>query len=351
MNVLSNQEIINDTKYFVKHPKIAVIIPCFNVKNQILDVLSAIGPEVTAIYLVDDKCPENSGDFVSFMCSDPRVTIIRNKQNLGVGGAVMNGFKRALQDGADYLIKLDGDNQMDPRLLPAFVAPLIAGHADYVKGNRFFDPEAVDQMPAARLFGNAILSFLSKLSSGYWNIFDPTNGYIAIHARLAEKLPFHKISNRYFFETDMLFRLNSLGAVVVDIPMYSSYGEENSNLKILGIIPEFIAKHARNFFKRITYRYLIRDFSIASLALVFGFILMGFGTGFGLYRWYLSATGHVTASSGVVMFSALPVLIGFQSLMAFLHYDIMSVPKRVLHPDLNLCREIRLNLKSKSELL
>ena len=249
---------------------IAVIIPCFKVKDQILDVINAIGQEVRSIYVVDDKCPQGTGDYVNAVCQDPRITVIKNEKNLGVGGAVMQGYKHALKDGAEFLIKIDGDNQMDPNLAPAFVAPLIAGDADYVKGNRFTDPESLNKMPKMRLFGNAVLSFCSKFSCGYWNIFDPTNGYTAIHARIAEKLPLDKISRRYFFETDMLFRLNNLGAVVVDIPLASIYEDEQSNLKISHIIPEFMFKHLKNIFKRICYRYFIRDFSIASIELILG---------------------------------------------------------------------------------
>jgi len=325
--------------------KIAVIIPCFNVKEHILNVINAIGPEVCIIYVIDDKCPEGTGDYVSSICSDPRVTVIKNSQNLGVGGAVMVGYKKALEDGAEYLVKIDGDNQMNPRLIPAFIAPLLAGDADYVKGNRFFSPELLSKMPMTRLIGNAVLSFLSKFSCGYWNIFDPTNGYTAIHSRVAEKLPLNKISSRYFFETDMLFRLNCLGAVVVDIPLISKYEDERSNLKISRIVPEFIAKHIRNSFKRILYRYLIRDFSVASIELVLGIGLFGFGIIYGTYRWYLSATGSLPAPSGAVMLAALPVLVGVQLLLAFFHYDIMSVPKRPLHPSLSVWHGIKKNLE------
>ncbi len=150
-------------------------------------------------------------------------------------------------------MKIDGDGQMDPSLIPVFVFPIAAGEADYAKGNRFFDLETIRIMPKVRLFGNAVLSFMCKLSSGYWNLFDPTNGYTAIHADVARRLPFDKISRRYFFETDMLFRLNTLRAVVVDVPMEAKYGNEESNLKISRIVGEFFAKHVRNFLKRIFY--------------------------------------------------------------------------------------------------
>lgn len=184
-------------------PPIAVIIPAYKVRAQVLGVIASIGAEVTAIYVVDDACPEGSGAYVAEHCRDPRVRVVTNPENRGVGGAVMAGYTAAIAEGMEILVKIDGDGQMDPALLPDFVAPIADGHADYAKGNRFYDPEELWQMPKIRLIGNAVLSLMAKLSSGYWQSFDPTNGYTAIHADVARMLPFHKISNRYFFETDI----------------------------------------------------------------------------------------------------------------------------------------------------
>jgi dolichol-phosphate mannosyltransferase len=186
-----------------------------------------------------DCCPDGSGSFVESNCRDERVVVLRNAKNQGVGAAVVRGYEAAIEDGIDVIVKIDGDGQMDPSLIPDFVAPITAGEADYTKGNRFFDLERVRGMPKVRLFGNAALSFMTKLSSGYWDIFDPTNGYTAIHRDVARHLPFRKISQRYFFETDMLFRLNTLRAVVVDIPMNAKYGDEVSNQEITNIIGGF----------------------------------------------------------------------------------------------------------------
>lgn len=307
--------------------RIGVVIPCFRVRAHILSVLDSIGPEVARIYVVDDACPEGSGDFVERSCRDARVRVLRHAENLGVGGAVMTGYRAALDEDCDVIVKLDGDGQMDPRLLPAFVRPIQDGQADYTKGNRFFNLEAVETMPRERLIGNAILSFVTKFSSGYWQLFDPTNGYTAIHRDVARYLPFDKISRRYFFETDMLFRLNTLRAVVVDVPMEARYGDEVSNLKIRRILPEFLVKHARNTFKRIFYNYYLRDMSVASIELPLGVLLLAFGIGFGSYHW-LMRSDVVAAPAGTVMLSALPILIGVQSLLAFLNYDIASTPNR-----------------------
>ncbi len=311
-------------------PHIAVVIPCFKVTAHILDVIARIGPEVDRIIVVDDACPGQSGKFVQASCQDPRVTVIFNPVNLGVGGAVMTGYRHAIEAGASVIVKLDGDGQMDPALLPRFVAPVLAGVADYTKGNRFYDLRHISQMPAQRLFGNAVLSFMSKLSSGYWDTFDPTNGYTAISADVAEMLPLDRISERYFFESDMLFRLGTFRAVVRDVPMDASYGDEVSNLRIGKVLGEFLVKHVRNFSKRVFYNYFLRDVTIASLELVAGAALMLFGLVYGGWHWWLAhASGQPTAT-GVIMLAAMPVLVGLQLLLAFMAYDIASVPRHAL---------------------
>jgi dolichol-phosphate mannosyltransferase len=310
---------------------IAVVIPSYRVINHILDVISAIGPEVWRIYVVDDKCPDGSGDYVEANCKDPRVVVLRHEINQGVGGAVMTGYCAAIADGAMVIVKVDGDGQMDPSLIPNFIKPIVAGEADYTKGNRFFDLEEIRTMPRLRLFGNAVLSFMTKLSSGYWDLFDPTNGYTAIHADVARHLPFGKISRRYFFETDMLFRLNTLRAVAVDVPMHANYGDEISNMKISKIVGEFLLKHVRNFVKRIFYNYYLRDVSLASIELPLGVLLFVFGASFGGWTWLLASREGITTPAGTVMLSALPVLMGLQLVLAFLAYDIASVPRRPRH--------------------
>ncbi|MBD8049677.1 glycosyltransferase family 2 protein [Limnohabitans radicicola] len=310
--------------------KTAVVIPAYKVTKQILSVLEAIGPEVSAIYVVDDCCPDASGSFVKTHAHDPRIQVLSNLENKGVGGAVITGYLAALNDGSDIMVKIDGDGQMDPSLLPQFIAPILQGQADYTKGNRFFDLEQIHQMPTIRLIGNAVLSFMSKLSTGYWDLFDPTNGYTAIHRSVALRLPYAKISQRYFFETDMLFRLNTLGAVVVDIPMDAKYGDEESSLKIGKILPEFLMKHTRNLLKRIFYNYYLRDMSIASVELPIGLLLLLFGLIFGSIAWITSIRTGVATSAGTVMLSALPLILGLQFILAFLANDMSRIPKRPL---------------------
>jgi dolichol-phosphate mannosyltransferase len=310
---------------------IAVVIPSYRVTRHILGVIAGMGPEVTRIYVVDDKCPDSSGALVRRECTDPRVRVIEHVENQGVGGAVMTGYQAAIADGMDVIVKVDGDGQMDPRLIPQFVLPILRGEADYAKGNRFFDLEQIRAMPPMRLFGNAVLSLMTKLSSGYWDLFDPTNGFTAIHADAARHLPFAKISRRYFFETDMLFRLNTLQAVVVDVPMDATYGDEVSNLKISKIVTEFMAKHVRNFGKRIFYNYYLRNMSLASIELPLGILMFSVGSIYGAIHWAESARAGIETPAGTVMMAAVPILMGMQLILAFLANDIAAVPKRPLH--------------------
>lgn len=307
--------------------RIAVIIPCFRVRAFILSVLAQIGSEVEIIYVIDDCCPESSGNYVQQNTTDARIRVLYNKTNLGVGGATITGFQQAARDGADVLVKLDGDGQMNPRLILNFVNTILAGEADYAKGNRFFDLDGLASMPTSRLLGNAGLSFLAKISTGYWHSFDPTNGYIALHASLLPLLPVEKISQRYFFESDLLFRLNVLNARVIDIPMHAHYGEEVSNMKPYREIPRFAGAHLRNLVKRILYNYFIRNFSIASLELILGMLLVSFGSLYGLANWGFDAP----ATAGTVMIAALPIIVGVQLILAFLSFDIQSVPSAALH--------------------
>jgi len=314
-----------------RHAKISVIIPCYRTVEYISDVIGNIGSEVWRIYVVDDHSPDKVGEFVENNNKDERVVVLKNEANLGVGGAVMHGYIQAISDGADILVKIDGDGQMDPSLLPRFVIPILTGEADYTKGNRFYDLSSLGYMPKIRVLGNAVLSFMNKLSSGYWSNFDPTNGYTAIHAKVAAHLPFEKISNRYFFETDMLFRLNTIRAVVVDIPMDAIYGDEKSNLSITKVAPEFLAKNFRNLSKRIVYNYFLRDMTLASLELIAGILLLAFGLIFGLYAWYIAIVSGTPTPLGTIMLAALPVLLGMQFLLAFIGYDIANIPKRPIH--------------------
>jgi glycosyltransferase involved in cell wall biosynthesis len=242
----------------------------------------------------------------------------------------MNGFRKALELGAEIIVKCDGDGQMNPSKIPQLIEPILNGQADYAKGNRFHEIEFLAQMPVWRLMGNAVLSFLSKISTGYWKIFDPTNGYIAMHACVAKKLPFDKISNGYFFESDVLFRLNVMRAVVVDVAMPAIYSDEKSHLSEIHAAVEFPIKHLRNFAKRIFYNYFLRDFNMGSLYLTLGVPLFVFGLIFGSWKWVRYAQQGQVASAGTVMLAALPFVIGMQFVLSFFNQDMQQNPSAPL---------------------
>ncbi len=315
--------------------KVAAILPCYKVAGQILPLLAKFGNEVHHIIVVDDACPEKSGEKVKAECKDSRVTVLFHEKNGGVGAAVKTGYAFALELGAEILVKVDGDGQMEPALIPELIAPIAQGEADYVKGNRFYQPEGLENMPIKRLLGNAAHSLLSKLSTGYWQMFDPANGFTALHAKIASRLPLPKIADRYFFETDILFRLNTLRAVVADVPMKAFYGEETSNLHLREVAGEFLSKSLRNSWRRIAYNYFIRGFSIASLELVFSLTLLIFGLYMGFDIILESSSTDKPATAGTIMLCALPTIVGFQMLLSFINYDMISQPTRALHPSLS----------------
>ena len=306
---------------------IAVVVPCYRVGEKVLGTIAGVGPEVTHIFVVDDACPARTGDLVEERVSDARVAVIRHDVNQGVGGAVVSGYRASLEAGASVVVKLDGDGQADPALIPLLIAPLLNGECDYVKGNRFFNPEDLAGMPIMRLVGNAALSFVTKMSTGYWNVMDPTNGFTAISVPVLHLLPLAKLSKGYFFESDILFRLNTIRAVVRDFPMRSTYEGNTSSLVIPRIIPQFLRGHVRNAVLRIIYGYFLRGFSIASIELVLSIPLLVFGMTFGLYHWFTSVANDSVASAGTVMIAAMPILVGTQLLLSFINHDMQNEPR------------------------
>jgi hypothetical protein len=232
------------------------------------------------------------------------------------------------------VVKIDSDGQMDPLLIPRFVEPILAGRVDYTKGNRFFNLEDLQSMPRTRLFGNIALSFINKATSGYWGLMDPTNGFVAIHGAVLALLPLEKIASRYFFESDMLFRLNTVGAVVEDVPMRAVYRGEPSSMSLLRVVLDFPSKYLVRFLKRIAYTYFLRDFNAGSFQLVLGLVLCSAGAVFGAEKWFLTAAARVPATAGQVMLAALPIFLGAQLLVSAVNYDIASVPRTALHPRL-----------------
>ena len=310
-----------------KKSRIAVVIPCFQVKNKIMPVLEKIGHEIQYIYLVDDACPEHTGRYVQSVSKDKRIKYIFHEGNQGVGAAVISGYKAAIADAADIVVKIDGDGQMNPELIREFIHPILHGACDYSKGNRFHDLTFLQSMPIIRLFGNSFLSLINKAVSGYWNIMDPTNGFTAIHISIIEMLPLDKIAKRYFFESDMLFWLSTVRAVVKDIPMKSVYANEISNLRIRQALIYFPFKYLKRLLQRIFYQYLLRDFNAGTVMILSGIPLFLFGFYTGILNWQESIRTGIPATSGTVMLAALPLLVGIQFIIVAIIYDISSVPE------------------------
>jgi glycosyltransferase involved in cell wall biosynthesis len=316
----------------VSAPRIAVVIPCYRVGARVLDVLARIGPETGWIFVVDDACPDDSGGVVARGTRDPRVRVLRHDRNQGVGGATMTGYRAALDTPAEVVVKLDGDGQMDPALVPVLCAPILAGRADYAKGNRFHRLADVAGMPTTRLLGNAALSFLSKLSSGYWQLFDPTNGYTAMHRAVLAELPLDRIERRYFFESDLLYQLNQQRALVCEMPMRAVYNDAPSSLRPWRVAWPFLRGNLRNLVRRLGYSYLVRGFSLASLELMLALPLLAWGLGFGAWRWWVAVQSGTPATAGTVMLAALPLILGTQLLLSWVNHDVAAEPRTPVHP-------------------
>jgi dolichol-phosphate mannosyltransferase len=308
-----------------------IVIPMYRVKSKIADVIEKIPGWVTGVVAVDDKCPEQSGDFVESFAKQDNLFVLRHEVNQGVGGAVMTGYREAIARGARIIVKVDGDDQMDLAMLAPLLMPIATGQADYTKGNRFSSLSHVKGMPAMRLFGNSVLSLMSKVSSGYWNIFDPTNGYTAIESRVAQELLTRTVARRYFFESDVLYHLGALRAVVRDVAMPAVYADEKSNLSITRVVLPFLAYHVRNAFKRFFGQYVVRDFTVATLETIFGLMLIAGGLVVTARHFLTQTSTADVASPGLVMLAALPIMLGVQLILSAINFDVLNVPKDPIH--------------------
>jgi dolichol-phosphate mannosyltransferase len=310
---------------------IATVIPAYRVERDIESVLQDLPAYIKHIIVVDDASPDSSAELVIALAKkNKRIILIQHSENLGVGAAMISGFRKALELGAQIVIKLDGDGQMNPAHIPALITPLIQGKADYVKGNRFRDFQSLQQMPFIRRIGNLGLSFLTKAATGYWSIFDPTNGFFAIRAEILAQLPLEHIDKSYFFETSMLANLYLLGALVMDVPIPARYRNETSNLSIRRTLFEFPLKLSFTFFRRILLKYYIYDFSMMSLYLLFGIPLLLFGGIFGGTKWVDYASRNIPAPTGTVMLPTLCVILGIQILLSAIEIDMNSTPHKTL---------------------
>lgn len=309
--------------------RIAAVIPAYRVERDIEAVLKSLPPYLSRIIVVDDASPDNTSALVKARARrDKRIVLIRHERNQGVGGAMVTGFKRALELGAQVIVKIDGDGQMDPSHLPSLVAPLIEGRADYVKGNRFLDFGSLRQMPFIRRIGNLGLSFLTKAATGYWNIFDPTNGFFAIRAEILKQLPLDKIDRGYFFETSMLSYLYLLDAFILDVPMPARYNGAISSMSIRRVLIEFPFKLTRTFLRRMILKYFLYDFSMMSVYMLTGIPLLLFGLIFGITKWIQYAERGVAAPTGTVMLPTLSVILAIQILLSAIEIDVNASPRK-----------------------
>ncbi|HXZ96752.1 MAG TPA: glycosyltransferase family 2 protein [Burkholderiales bacterium] len=309
--------------------QIDIVIPCYRVSGQIASVVeqSLALRQVRNIIVIDDGCPERSGEVArNHFPHEPRVVVIEHKTNQGVGGAVLSGYAHAFSHGAEVVVKVDGDGQMDPQLVPLLLAPVLQGKADYAKGNRFFYPKHLTGMPRSRLFGNATLSLINKFTSGYWSIMDPTNGFTALDRAAYRQLDTESLDRGYFFESDMLFQLGIANAVVIDVPMLPLYQNETSSMNISKVALQFPGKYLIRFLKRIAFKYFVREFNIASLEIMCGIPAMIAGLTYGIYHWVASEYIGMPTPAGTVMIVGLLLLMGFQLLLSAVNYDITHEP-------------------------
>lgn len=311
--------------------RIAVIIPAFCEESRIMGVLSSVPAWVDHIIVVDDASSDRTYDIAS-QSTDSRLVVIRHAQNRGVGGATMTGFLKAAELGAQILVKMDGDGQMDARGLSRLLAPIEHGEADYVKANRFLHGRELAQMPWPRRVGNIGLSFLTKLASGYWSVFDPTNGYVAVHAGIVPLLDKRRIHERFFFETSLLMELGLHRAVVRDVYLPARYGDKASHLSERKALVEFPPLLVKGFVRRALIQYFVRDFTAVSLFVVVGIVACVFGTAWGSWHWWVSLRTGITATTGTVMIAVLPLILGIQLLLQALVLDIQNMPREPIWP-------------------
>jgi glycosyltransferase involved in cell wall biosynthesis len=307
--------------------RIGVVIPAYQVARHIGQVIGRIPEGVDRIFVVDDASTDGTSDRAAEV-RDPRLCVLRHPENRGVGAAMLTGMDRAAAEGCTVIVKLDGDGQMDPGLIAELARPILDGEADFVKGNRFADPWTLRRMPLVRRAGNLALSFLAKISTGCWQVFDPTNGYFAVDASVYSRLNKNMVHRRYFFEISFLFALNLQGAVIQNMTMPASYGDEPSSMSIGRVLRDFPFLLVRQFLRRIWLQYFVLGFSVASLFLVAGAFLSAFGAAWGAWAWARSLREGVPATTGTVMIAVLPLILGFELLIQTVVFDVTRIPTR-----------------------
>jgi glycosyltransferase involved in cell wall biosynthesis len=309
-----------------KNHRITTVIPAHNEGRHIAQVVESVPEYVDHVVVVDD-CSVDDTSNVALATGDRRLIALKTPFNQGVGGATLFGYAKALEIDSDIVVKIDGDGQMAPEYMLSLLDALIEQGYDYAKGNRFLASESLAFMPRHRLFGNVLLTFMTKLASGYWHLFDPQNGYTAIKAEALRPLDFSSIHKRFFFENDMLVHLNLSNRRVKDVAIPARYGEEKSDLNPFKVSVTFPWLLMRRFLRRIYEKYVLRDFSPIALFFFAGLCLFGWGFLFGIYLWIETALTGRPTPTGTIMLAVLPLILGFQLLLQAIVLDIQQTPK------------------------
>jgi glycosyltransferase involved in cell wall biosynthesis len=313
-----------------KKKRVAIVVPAFNEQAHVASVVRTAPRYADYVIVVDDASADatsREAKRAAGRALNKRVFVLRHEKNQGVGAAIIAGHKKALALGADFVIVMAGDAQMPPEHASALLDALLEGY-DYAKGNRFLGKGSLRGMPALRVFGNAILTFLTKAASGYWQIFDPQNGFTAIKAETLKQLDLDSLARGYVFENDLLVKLNIIGARVRDVAIPASYANnQKSGIKLWKFVPHAAWHLKKSFLRRIYEKYVLRDFHPIALFMFGGFILsfVGFLTG----AWILweKFTAHLSPSVGSVLLCLLPLVVGIQLLLTALILDVYETPR------------------------
>jgi glycosyltransferase involved in cell wall biosynthesis len=303
--------------------RVAVVIPAYNEEQLIAPTVSGVPEFVDRIYVVDDRSKDGTVAAVRDL-NDPRVELIEHERNEGVGGAIISGYRRALAERMDVTAVMAADNQMDPGDLEALVAPVARGEVDYAKANRLFTGQAWQLIPHYRYLGNAVLSLLTKIASGYWHIADSQSGYTAVGLPMLELLDLDRIYRRYGFPNDMLVHLNVWNARVRDFPSRPIYGVgERSGIKLRRVVPAISWLLAKGFFWRMLQKYVIRDFHPLVFFYLLGFMMTVIGLALGIAETVLRVMGNQVSVATVVLV-ALLLIFGSQFTLFAMWFDMES---------------------------
>src|SRR6059058_733810 len=302
---------------------VAVVVPAHDEEKLIGAMLGGIPGYVDRVYVIDDASTDATAERARTV-DDPRVEVIVHDRNRGVGAAIVTGYKRALADRMDATAVMAGDNQMDPDELEALTLPVVRDQLDYAKANRLFTGSAWKLIPRNRYLGNAVLSLLTKVASGYWHIADSQAGYTVLSLRLLQLLDLERIYTSYGFPNDMLVHLNVWNARVRDFPSRPIYGVgERSGIKIRRVVPRISWLLWKGFFWRMREKYVIRDFHPLVFFYFLGALMTTVGLVLGIVETILRIAGnHITPATIVLV--ALLLISGSQFTLFAMWFDMES---------------------------